>query len=114
MQNARGLWAPRLCALALVAVASLTTAISHAAAPRISGTPATSVIVGQTYNFRPTASDADGNRLTFSIANKPGWASFSTSTGQLTGVPYSEHTKTWSGVTISVTDGTTRVSLPAF
>ena len=114
MQYAHALRAPRLCAFALVAVASVSSTMVLAAAPRISGTPATSVIVGQTYNFKPTASDADGNKLTFSVANKPGWASFSGTTGQLTGVPYAEHAGTWGNVVISVTDGTSKVSLPAF
>ena len=55
------------------------------AAPQISGTPATSVIAGSTYVFTPTASDADGDALTFAISNMPDWATFDTSTGQLTG-----------------------------
>jgi hypothetical protein len=114
MQNARGLRVPQRCALALVAVASLAASMAHAVAPRISGTPSTTATVGQNYSFRPTASDADGNALTFSITNKPGWASFSASTGQMSGVPFAEHAKTYSNIIISVTDGTTRVSLPAF
>jgi hypothetical protein len=114
MFHALALRAPRLCALALLAVASVSVSIAQAAAPRISGTPPTSVVVGKTYYFKPTATDADGNTLTFSIANKPGFASFSTSTGQLSGVPFAEHAKTWSNIVISVSDGTTKVSLPAF
>jgi hypothetical protein len=70
--------------------------------------------VGQSYSFRPTATDADGNRLTFSIANRPAWASFSSTTGQLWGTPFAEHAKVWSGIVISVSDGTTKVSLPAY
>ena len=70
--------------------------------------------VGQTYNFVPKATDADGNKLTFSIANKPGFASFSASTGQLSGVPFAEHARLWSGIVITVSDGTSKVSLPAF
>ena len=46
--------------------------------PVISGSPATSVTIGQAYNFTPTASDPEGQPLTFSIANRPAWASFST------------------------------------
>ena len=34
-------------------------------APRISGNPATAVTVGDAYSFKPTASDADGDSLTF-------------------------------------------------
>src|SRR5262245_8029245 len=114
MQYAHALRAPRLCALALLAVASVTSTFVLAAAPRISGTPPTSVIVGQNYSFKPTASDADGNKLTFSLANKPGWAQFSSATGQLYGTPFAEHAGTYSNIVISVTDGTSKVSLPAF
>jgi len=114
MYHAPALRAPRLCALALLAIASFFATFAQAAAPRIYGTPPTSVVVGLGYYFKPTASDSDGNTLTFSIANKPGWASFSTSTGTLSGAPYSNHVGTYSGITISVSDGTTRVSLPAF
>ena len=70
--------------------------------------------VGQSYSFKPTATDADGNKLTFTIANRPGWASFSSTTGQLWGTPFAEHAKVWSGIVISVSDGTTKVSLPAY
>jgi hypothetical protein len=46
--------------------------------PTISGTPATSVVVGASYTFTPTASDPDGQALTFSIRNRPAWAVFDT------------------------------------
>jgi hypothetical protein len=98
----------------LLSVALVLAVSAEAAAPRITGTPVTSIVVGQTYNFRPTATDADGNTLTFSIANRPAWASFSATTGQLTGTPFAEHAKVWSGIVISVSDGTTTVSLPAY
>jgi hypothetical protein len=114
MHNAPALRAPRLYALALLAAVSISSTLAQAAAPRISGTPATSVVVGQNYSFKPTASDSDGNTLTFSVANKPGWASFSASTGQITGTPFAEHAGTWGNVIISVSDGTSKVSLPAY
>lgn len=114
MYHAPALRAPRLCALALLAVASVSMTYAEAAAPRISGTPATSVVVGQSYYFKPTASDADRNTLTYSVANRPGWASFSSTTGVLSGAPYSNHIGTYSGIVITVTDGTSKVSLPAF
>jgi hypothetical protein len=114
MHYAHALRAPRLCALALLAVASVSATFAEAAAPRISGTPPSSVVVGSSYSFRPTASDADGNKLTFSISNKPSWASFSSSNGTLSGGPYSNHVGTYSGIVISVSDGSSRVSLPSF
>jgi hypothetical protein len=83
-------------------------------APRISGTPPTSVNVGQQYRFVPTASDPDGNALTFSISNKPAWATFNTATGELSGTPASGYAGTYSSIQISVSDGKLSASLPAF
>jgi hypothetical protein len=84
------------------------------AAPVISGSPAKSVNAGAAYSFRPTASDANGDTLTFSIANKPSWATFSTSTGQLSGTPTSAQIGTYSYIVIRVSDGKATASLPAF
>ena len=84
-------------------------------APTISGSPPTTVRAGYAYYFRPTASDRDGNRLTFAIANKPGWATFSTATGALSGKPGSSLAgRSYSNITIRVTDGRATVSLPSF
>jgi hypothetical protein len=82
--------------------------------PTISGTPPTSVRTGVAYSFTPTARDPEGKTLTFSIANKPAWAAFSTTTGRLSGTPSSTQTGTFSSIRISVSDGTTTVSLPTF
>lgn len=82
--------------------------------PTISGTPATSVNAGSAYSFQPTASDPDGDTLTFSIQNRPSWASFNTSTGRLSGTPTAAHAGEYAGIVISVSDGASTVSLPAF
>lgn len=81
-------------------------------APTISGTPATSALVGKSYSFLPNAADADGQTLTFSIQNTPSWAVFSTSTGQLSGIPSAAGN--FSAITISVSDGKVSTTLPAF
>src|SRR5262245_47241548 len=104
----------RIGARSMLPLALLIAVSAHAAAPKIIGTPVTSMTVGQSYSFKPTATDADGNKLTFAIANRPAWASFSATTGQLQGTPFAEHAKVWSGIVITVSDGTTKVSLPAF
>ncbi|SKC12405.1 gliding motility-associated C-terminal domain-containing protein, partial [Sphingobacterium nematocida] len=63
----------------------------------------------------PTATDIDaGDVLTFSITNKPTWATFNTTTGALTGTPRNADVGTTVGILISVSDGTAAVSLPAF
>jgi hypothetical protein len=82
--------------------------------PVISGTPATSVAEGASYSFTPTASDVDGNSLTYSISNLPAWASFSSSTGTLSGTPGSDSAGSYSNIVISVTDGVASDSLAAF
>ncbi len=81
-------------------------------APTISGSPVSSITVGTAYSFRPSASDPDGNPLTFSIVNKPAWAAFDTATGELSGTP--TVASTTSGITISVSDGQLSATLPAF
>jgi Putative Ig domain len=88
------------------------TSATQNTAPTISGTPTTVVAAGATYAFQPVASDADGNPLGFSIANKPSWASFNTTTGRLSGTPTTAVTH--AGITISVSDGTATASLPSF
>jgi hypothetical protein len=83
--------------------------------PVISGSPSTtSVEVGTAWSFTPTASDPDGDALTFSITGRPSWASFNTSTGRLSGTPSSSHVGTYSNIVISVSDGQATAALPAF
>ena len=83
-------------------------------APVVSGTPATSITAGSAYSFRPTGSDPEGRALTWSIANRPSWAAFNTTTGALTGTPSSSNVGTFSNITITASDGTNRTSLRAF
>jgi hypothetical protein len=97
-----------------LATASLPAFSANNLAPVISGTPATSVVAGSSYNFQPIATDANGGRLRFSIANKPAWANFSSRTGQLSGTPGSGSVGTYSNIVISVSDGKASASLPAF
>ena len=83
-------------------------------APTISGNPAGSVEAGNVYSFRPVASDPDGDSLVFSIQNRPGWASFNSSTGRLTGTPTASDVGTYSDIRISVSDGSVSAGLAAF
>jgi hypothetical protein len=97
------------------AAATATVVKLYNATPVISGTAATSVNEDSPYSFTPAATDADtGTTFTFSISNKPVWATFNTATGALSGTPGNEHVGTTSGIVISVSDGTATASLPAF
>ena len=91
-----------------------TGAPTPSVAPVIAGAPATAVIAGQSYVFQPSASDAAGKALTFAISNRPSWATFSTSTGELSGTPSSAQVGTYSNITIVVSDGTSSASLSSF
>jgi len=94
--------------------APASAAASQNAVPQIAGSPSQEVIVGQSYNFTPTATDADGDSLTFSIAGKPAWATFNTSTGRLSGVPGAGDEGSYEEITISVSDGAATRALPQF
>ena len=96
-----------------IAVTAVSTTPTNTP-PKITGTPATSVRAGSAYSFQPAASDADGNTLTFAIANKPSWGTFSSSTGQLSGTPATANVGSYANITISVSDGKVSVSLPSF
>lgn len=73
-------------------------------APTITVATSFDVLVGRSVTVTPTASDPDGDTLTFSVANRPAWMTFSTSTGVLTGTPQAGDVGTYD-VTISVSDG---------
>jgi hypothetical protein len=81
---------------------------------KISGTPATSATVGSAYKFQPTATDSAGRTLSFSVSNKPSWATFSIASGLLSGTPTSAQAGTYSSIVISASDGTASSALPAF
>ncbi|WP_446440787.1 tandem-95 repeat protein [Pseudoalteromonas sp. 1181_04] len=83
-------------------------------APTISGTPNTTVSEDSQYQFTPLVRDIDGDSLSFSIINKPSWASFDTSTGELAGTPQNEDVGSYAAITISVNDGTDSASLTPF
>jgi hypothetical protein len=82
--------------------------------PTISGQPPISVTAGMAYSFTPSASDPDGDKLTFSVGNRPAWLTFNSATGTLSGTPGAANVGTYAGIIISVSDGTTSAVLPAF
>jgi hypothetical protein len=82
--------------------------------PVISGNPPTTATVGSSYAFQPTAVDADGDKMTFSVSNLPGWASFNSSTGRLSGVPGPADSGSNGNIRISVSDGKGTSYLPTF
>lgn len=103
-------------ALAIAIFLPLTAAAQSAPnrPPSISGAPVGNAQPGQAYSFRPSASDADGHRLTFHIQNRPGWASFDRATGRLWGTPRTRNVGQYPNIRISVGDGRSSRALAPF
>jgi hypothetical protein len=83
-------------------------------APMISGQPVTALNANTAYTFVPTVASATGETLVFEIQNKPSWATFDTSTGELAGTPSSSSIGNYDGVVISVSNGVATSALPTF
>jgi hypothetical protein len=80
----------------------------------ISGSPATTVTAGASYNFQPTESSTANANLTFSISHQPPWAKFDAATGTLSGTPSISNVGTFGDIVITVSDGTDTAALAAF
>jgi len=73
-------------------------------APIINGSPDTTLQQNAIYSFTPTFFDPDNDTPLFSIINKPEWAEFDSSTGQLSGVPGNADVGSITGILITVDD----------
>ena len=82
--------------------------------PSLSGNAPGAVTAGQTYTFRPAANDPDGDPLTFSADNLPGWASLDSGTGEITGTPGDADVGVYEGIVIRVSDGSATDSIGPF
>lgn len=95
--------------------AAVTAPSSSAnAAPTISGAPGSTIVASQAYSFQPAVNDANGDRLTFSVSNLPGWAAFDTTTGRISGTPTATQVGAYSNISITVSDGRANASLGPF
>jgi hypothetical protein len=99
--------------LASAALAMSLSTVSHATT-YISGTPGTSVPANRYYGFQSWATDNDHRAVTYSIKNKPSWATFDTKYGHLYGIPTSANVGTYSSIVISASDGISSASLAPF
>jgi hypothetical protein len=83
---------------------SAPVTIIQNSAPTIAGSTSTTR-VGEALNFTPSANDADGDNLIFSIEGLPAWASFDSASGLLSGSATMGDLDSISSITISVSDG---------
>ena len=82
--------------------------------PKLAGTAPAGVVAGHPYSFQPSATDPNGLRIAFTIANAPAWARFNTATGLLSGTPTTGNVGTYSNIVITAYDGYSKAVLPAF
>jgi hypothetical protein len=80
-------------------------------APVITGQLPGQVLVGHTFSYTVQASDPDGDDLTYAASGLPEWVTLDPDTGTLRGKPDSAAIGTYSGISISVSDGTTTSTL---
>ena len=91
-----------------------TTGSTTGQGATIQGTAAATAVVGKAYSFQPQVSGASSTAVTYTIANKPAWATFNAATGQLSGTPVATDVGTDAGIEISATDAGSVIQLPAF
>ncbi len=72
------------------------------------------VLVNAQYKFQPIASTRVGRIVSFTIQHKPGWASFDSATGTLSGTPTAADVGTYLSIVISASNGTSSADLPEF
>ncbi|MGH8289720.1 MAG: putative Ig domain-containing protein [Steroidobacteraceae bacterium] len=98
--------------VASASLAPFTVKVLRNITPTISGTPPKTASVGARYT--PKASESDGDSLSFSIKNKPTWASFSIATGTISGTPAAANVGAYSNIVISTSTGHASASLAPF
>jgi hypothetical protein len=109
-------WRTSVRGMALCAVSIAISLSAHGATGTvtISGTPTTGVLTGQDYSFAPRAVAQGAGAPRFEIQNKPRWATFSSFSGLLSGIPAAADAGVYSAIRISITAGTLRAELPPF
>ena len=80
----------------------------------VAGSPPTTVQVGAKYQYVPSVAGAGKNALSYDITNKPAWATFTATTGEVSGSPSAADVGTTPGVEIGVSDGTSRATVGPF
>jgi Putative Ig domain len=80
----------------------------------MNGVPMTQAQAGVEYRYQPQASNPSGRVLSYNVVNKPDWAAFNESTGELSGTPSSSDVGTSGNIEIGVSDGTTSATVGPF
>jgi hypothetical protein len=105
---------PSAAAPAAAPPAAPPASSTAAAVPTISGSPPTTVVAGSNYTFVPTVTAPPGGAPSFAIKNQPSWASFNSSTGQLSGTASTANVGTTPQIQISVSAAGASAALAPF
>ena len=98
----------------VVRAGSITPIPSTQPVLSISGTPAVNIAAGSTYSFAPSTIARGTNSISFTIANKPKWASFNPKNGRLSGTPSAAYVGTYNNIVIRASDGKLTTALRPF
>jgi hypothetical protein len=115
---------PRVTALTIIALVlggcwgndsagNSATSSASTASLSLHGTPPASVAAGSTYSFQPTVS-LSIDVVTFTIAQKPAWARFDSSTGALSGTPANSNIGKTENISIIASNGSSSASIGPF
>ena len=80
----------------------------------VSGTPPSQTMAGAPFTFAPTVANPNNAALTFTYSNLPGWLSANASTGAITGTPGAGDVNTYSNIQLTVSDGASTYTSPAY
>jgi len=83
-------------------------------APTIEGEPISVITVNSPYQYAPTISDPNGDKIRISGINIPSWLSLNKSTGSLSGTPGNKDIGIFSNIYLEVTDGPFKVTQGPF
>jgi len=82
--------------------------------PQISGGSPPEATAGTFWAWQPSLYDPDGDTRTVSASNLPGWLTLNENSGRLSGTPEDGDIRTWSGIALTVSDGSASDTLPVF
>jgi hypothetical protein len=103
--------AAALCVLALAMSAFADDSTDQL---EIYGAPAPLIYAGSTYLFQPQSLAVGPLPVHFEIANAPSWATFQGFDGSLRGQPSAADSGVYPNISIAISDGFSRVTLPPF
>jgi hypothetical protein len=83
-------------------------------APSISGDASAYARVDVAYDYKPTASDRDGDSLKFTADNLPPWATIDAVSGEIRGTPAADDVGAYESISITVADASHKTTSDPF